>query len=64
MNIEILERCNTGDAGGLSFNTPSEAIDFVGCVADIHWAGAMPLWLAGGSSEPYDPAETAARRVV
>jgi mannose-6-phosphate isomerase-like protein (cupin superfamily) len=128
--IQISELPNTGDARGYSFTAPSEALDFVGRVADMHLAstaprairgnhyhlrrreaivilpgpawslhwdegegmpaqhrnfngssavlvlispggshavrndGESPLWLTACSSEPYDPTETVARKVV
>jgi oxalate decarboxylase/phosphoglucose isomerase-like protein (cupin superfamily) len=128
--IRIVELGNTGDARGFSFTAPAEALDFLGCVADLHLAstapgavrgnhyhlrkreaiillpgtawslhwdedegtpvqhrsfdgssavmalvspgvshavrndGETPLWLVAGSSEPYDPTQTVARKVV
>ena len=130
MNIQISELGNNGDARGFSFTTPTEALDFVEPVADIHLActapgairgnhyhlrrreaivllpgtawslhwdegegmpaqhrsfagnsavlvlvspgashavrndGDAPLWLMACSSQPYDPSETVARKVV
>jgi oxalate decarboxylase/phosphoglucose isomerase-like protein (cupin superfamily) len=130
MKIQITELGNAGDARGFSFTTPSQALEFVGRVADMHLAstapgavrgnhyhlrrreaivilpgaawslhwdegegtvaqhrsfegksavvvlvspgashavrndGATPLWLVACSSEPYDPTETVARKVV
>ena len=128
--IRIVELANTGDGRGYSFTAPSEALDFLGRVADMHLAstapgairgnhyhlrrreaivvlpgtpwslhwdrgegmarqhrlfngasavlvlvspgashavrndGETPLWLVACSSEPYDPKETVARKVV
>ena len=42
MKIKISELGNTGDARGFSFTMPSEAIDFVGRVADMHLASTGP----------------------
>jgi dTDP-4-dehydrorhamnose 3,5-epimerase-like enzyme len=42
MPIKISELPNHGDARGFSFTMPSEAIDFVGRVADIHLAATVP----------------------
>jgi dTDP-4-dehydrorhamnose 3,5-epimerase-like enzyme len=130
MKIRISELGNTGDLRGISFTTPTEALDFVGRVADLylastapgairgnhyhlrkrqalmilpgttwsfHWddgegtpaqhrgfdgsaavvamvppgislavrnEGEAPLWLITCSSEPYDPTEIVARKVV
>jgi dTDP-4-dehydrorhamnose 3,5-epimerase-like enzyme len=130
MKIQILELGNTGDARGFSFTASPEALDFVGCVVDMHLASTIPgavrgnhyhlrrreaiillpgtnwslhwdegedtaaqhrsfdgrnavmvtvspgashavrndgktlLWLVACSSEPYDPKETVARKVV
>ena len=130
MNIQISELGNNGDTRGFSFTTPSEALDFVEPVSDIHLAstapgavrgnhyhlrrreaivllpgpawslhwdegegmpaqhrsfagksavlvlvspgashavrndGDAPLWLIACSSQPYDPSETVARKVV
>ena len=130
MKIQISELGNSGDTRGLSFTMPTETLDFLGRVADIHLAstapgairgnhyhlrrreaivllpgtawslhwdegeglpaqhrsfdgsttilvlvspgashavrndGQAPLWLVACSSEPYDPSETVARRVV
>jgi dTDP-4-dehydrorhamnose 3,5-epimerase-like enzyme len=130
MRIQISELGNSGDARGLSFTLPAQALDFVGRVADLHLASTMPaavrgnhyhlrrreaivilpgtawslhwdegegtaaehrafngssavlvlvssgsshavrndgttaLWLVACSSEPYDPTETVARKVV
>jgi oxalate decarboxylase/phosphoglucose isomerase-like protein (cupin superfamily) len=130
MKIQISEVANRGDARGLSFSLPKEALDFLGRVGDMHLAstlagairgnhfhtrkreaiiflpgtawslhwdegpgvtvrhqsfdgsecvlvlispgcshavrndGTSPLWLVACSSEAYDPAETAARKVV
>ena len=130
MKIQITELDNHGDARGLSFTAPTEALDFVGRSADVHLAstapgairgnhyhlrrreaivllpgtawslhwdegegasaqhrqfdgskcvlvlvspgashavrndGEAPLWLVACSSEPYDPTETVARKVI
>ncbi len=130
MKIQISELGNFGDARGFSFTAPSDALDFLGRIADMHLAstapgavrgnhyhlcrreaivilpgpawslhwdegegmavqhrsfdgssavlvlvspgsshavrndGAAPLWLVACSSEPYDPKETVARKVV
>lgn len=130
MKLRILKLDNTGDQRGFSFTAPPEALDFVGCTADMHvastapgtvrgnhyhlrrreaivilpgpaWSlhwdegehttaqhqafdgssgvlilvspgsshavrndGEAPLWLVACSSEPYDPTETVARKVV
>jgi oxalate decarboxylase/phosphoglucose isomerase-like protein (cupin superfamily) len=130
MTIQITELNNTGDVRGLSFTLPSQALDFLGRVSDLHLAstqpgavrgnhyhlrrreaivllpgtawslhwdegvstpthhrsfnggsavlvlvspgtshavrndGETPLWLIASSSEPYDPAESVARKVV
>ena len=42
MTIQISELGDTGDARGFSFTMPSEAIDFVGRVADMHLASTEP----------------------
>ena len=42
MTIQISELGDTGDARGFSFTMPSEAIDFVGRVADMHLASTAP----------------------
>jgi dTDP-4-dehydrorhamnose 3,5-epimerase-like enzyme len=130
--VEIIELANFGDARGMSFTVPAEALAFVGRMADMHLAstepgavrgnhyhlrrreaivvlpgvkwslywnegegsavqqrmfdgtaavlvlvppaashalrndddGADTLWLTAISSEPYDPTETVARKVV
>jgi oxalate decarboxylase/phosphoglucose isomerase-like protein (cupin superfamily) len=130
MTIKISELGNAGDARGLSFTAPPEALSFVGRIADMHLASTAPgavrgnhyhlrkreaiilfpgtawslywdegegtpaqqrsfsgsgavlvlvspgsshavrndgaalLWLVACSSEPYDPAQTVARKVV
>jgi oxalate decarboxylase/phosphoglucose isomerase-like protein (cupin superfamily) len=38
MKIQISELSNSGDARGLSFTAPTEAIEFVGRMADVHLA--------------------------
>ncbi len=42
MNIEIAELKNNGDARGLSFTAPAEALMFVGRLADVHLASIKP----------------------
>ena len=42
MNIEIVELKNSGDARGLSFTAPTEALAFVGRMADVHLASTKP----------------------
>ena len=130
MKIQISELSNNGDVRGSSFTVPTEALNFLGRVSDIHLAstapgairgnhyhlrrreaivmlpgaawslhwdegegapsqhrsfngsttilvlvspeashavrndGTAPLWLVACSSEPYDPSETVARKVV
>jgi dTDP-4-dehydrorhamnose 3,5-epimerase-like enzyme len=130
MNIQIVELANFGDTRGYSFTPPSQALDFLGNIADIHLASSLPgavrgnhyhvrkrqailllpgtvwslhwdegegtpvqhrsfdgacailllvspncshavrndgtnlLWLMACSSEPYDPAQIVARKVV
>lgn len=38
MRIQISELNNSGDARGLSFTAPTEALEFVGRMADVHLA--------------------------
>src|SRR5580692_6401058 len=45
--IQISELPNTGDARGYSFTAPSEALDFVGRVADMHLASTAPRAIRG-----------------
>jgi len=40
--IQILELANLGDARGLSFTAPAEALAFVGRMADVHVASIKP----------------------
>jgi oxalate decarboxylase/phosphoglucose isomerase-like protein (cupin superfamily) len=40
--IEIRELGNSGDARGLSFTIPAEALEFVGRTADVHLASTKP----------------------
>ncbi len=40
--IEISELHNNGDARGLSFTAPTEALEFVGRMADVHLASTKP----------------------
>lgn len=42
MKIEILELRNGGDARGFSFTAPTEALAFVGRMADVHLASTKP----------------------
>jgi dTDP-4-dehydrorhamnose 3,5-epimerase-like enzyme len=42
MQIAIRELENDGDKRGFSFGVPSEAIDFVGHVADLHISSSEP----------------------
>jgi dTDP-4-dehydrorhamnose 3,5-epimerase-like enzyme len=40
--IEIRELGNSGDLRGHSFTIPVEALEFVGCMADVHVASTKP----------------------
>jgi mannose-6-phosphate isomerase-like protein (cupin superfamily) len=40
--IQILELPNRGDARGLSFAAPAEALAFVGHLGDVHFAATKP----------------------
>src|SRR3974390_247957 len=40
--IQITELNNSGDARGFSFTAPSEALAFVGRMADVHLASTQP----------------------
>ena len=40
--IEIRELGNSGDLRGHSFTIPAEALEFVGCMADVHVASTKP----------------------
>jgi dTDP-4-dehydrorhamnose 3,5-epimerase-like enzyme len=42
MKIQISELNNNGDGRGFSFTMPSEALDFLGRVADMHLASTLP----------------------
>ncbi len=42
MKIQTSELGNTGDTRGFSFTTPSQALDFVGRIADMHLASTAP----------------------
>ena len=42
MTMQISELRNHGDVRGFSFSPPREALDFVGCIADIHLASLLP----------------------
>lgn len=45
--IQIQELANYGDARGLSFTVPAEALAFVGCMSDIHMASTGPNAVRG-----------------
>jgi len=47
MKIQISTLDNTGDARGLAFTAPSHALDFVGGIADIHFASVSPGTVRG-----------------
>jgi mannose-6-phosphate isomerase-like protein (cupin superfamily) len=47
MKIQISELDNHGDGRGFSFTIPTEALDFVGGVADIHLASTAPVEIRG-----------------
>jgi dTDP-4-dehydrorhamnose 3,5-epimerase-like enzyme len=47
MKIRISELGNNGDARGLSFTAPTEALDFVGRVADLYLAATAPGAIRG-----------------
>ena len=47
MKIQISTLDNTGDARGLAFTAPSHALDFVGRIADIHFASVSPGTVRG-----------------
>jgi|SRR5579871_1892768 len=40
--IEILALPNRGDARGSSFAAPTEALDFIGSLGDVHFAATRP----------------------
>lgn len=42
MKIQISELGNNGDARGFSFTPPSEALAFLGRLADMHLASTLP----------------------
>lgn len=42
MPIQISELNNHGDARGFSFSPPSEALAFLGHIADLHLASTLP----------------------
>lgn len=42
MKIQISELSNSGDTRGFSFTAPSEALDFLGRIADMHLASTLP----------------------
>ncbi len=45
--IQITELGNNGDARGLSFTAPTEALAFVGRMADVHLASTRPSAVRG-----------------
>lgn len=45
--IQITELSNRGDARGLSFTAPAEALAFVGRMADVHLASTGPRAVRG-----------------
>lgn len=47
MKIQISELNNSGDARGFSFTAPSEALEFVGRMADVHLASTKPGGVRG-----------------
>jgi oxalate decarboxylase/phosphoglucose isomerase-like protein (cupin superfamily) len=47
MQIQITELHNNGDARGFSFSPPSEALDFLGRIADLHLASTAPGAIRG-----------------
>jgi dTDP-4-dehydrorhamnose 3,5-epimerase-like enzyme len=47
MKIQISELDNHGDGRGFSFTIPTEALDFVGSVVDIHLASTVPAAIRG-----------------
>ena len=47
MKIQISTLDNVGDARGLAFTAPSHALDFVGGIADIHFASISPGTVRG-----------------
>lgn len=47
MHIEISELQNNGDRRGFSFSPPSEALDFLGRIADMHLASTAPGAIRG-----------------
>ena len=47
MKIQISELNNSGDVRGLSFTAPTEALEFVGRMADIHLASTKPGAIRG-----------------
>jgi oxalate decarboxylase/phosphoglucose isomerase-like protein (cupin superfamily) len=47
MKIQISELDNHGDPRGFSFTIPTEALDFIGHVADIHLASSAPGAIRG-----------------
>jgi dTDP-4-dehydrorhamnose 3,5-epimerase-like enzyme len=40
--IRVTELGNTGDGRGFSFTTPTEALEYVGRMADVHLASTKP----------------------
>jgi oxalate decarboxylase/phosphoglucose isomerase-like protein (cupin superfamily) len=47
MTIKISELGNPGDARGLNFSLPTQAMDFLGRVADVHFSTAGPEAVRG-----------------
>ncbi len=47
MKVQITELDNHGDARGLSFSLPQDALNFLGSVADMHLASTMPGAIRG-----------------
>ncbi len=47
MKIQISELSNSGDARGFSFTAPTEALAFVGRMADVHLASTKPGAIRG-----------------
>jgi oxalate decarboxylase/phosphoglucose isomerase-like protein (cupin superfamily) len=53
MKIQISELRNHGDARGLSYSPPREALDFVGAIADLHLASTAPGAVRGNHYHPH-----------
>lgn len=47
MKVRIAELGNSGDARGLSFTAPAEALEYVGRMADVHLASTKPGTVRG-----------------